>query len=35
MFDMLNSVLKNLMSKPATRLYPFEKGSPLKIQGVK
>lgn len=25
MFDMLSSILKNLTSKPATRLYPFEK----------
>lgn len=25
MFDMVNSVFKNLFSKPATRAYPFEK----------
>ena len=25
MFDMLSSILKNLFSQPATRLYPFEK----------
>ena len=30
MFDMLSSILKNLTSKPATRLYPFEKREPYK-----
>ncbi|MCX7922827.1 MAG: 4Fe-4S dicluster domain-containing protein [Clostridia bacterium] len=30
MFDMLGSVLKNLVSRPATRKYPFEKREPLK-----
>lgn len=25
MFDMINSIFKNLFSKPATRAYPFEK----------
>lgn len=30
MFDMLSSILKNLTSKPATRLYPFEKREAFK-----
>lgn len=30
MFDMLSSILKNLSSKPATRLYPFEKREAFK-----
>ncbi len=25
MFDMLGNIMKNLLSKPATRMYPFEK----------
>lgn len=29
MFDMINSVVKNLFSKPATRAYPFEKREPF------
>ena len=30
MFDMVGNVFKNLFSKPATRLYPFEKREPFK-----
>lgn len=30
MFDMLSSIFKNLGSKPATRMYPFEKREPIK-----
>jgi ech hydrogenase subunit F len=30
MFDMLGSIFKNLTSKPATRMYPFEKREPFK-----
>jgi formate hydrogenlyase subunit 6/NADH:ubiquinone oxidoreductase subunit I len=30
MFDFLGNVLKNVLSKPATRLYPYEKRPPMK-----
>ena len=30
MFDMLSEILKNLISKPATRQYPFERREPFK-----
>jgi formate hydrogenlyase subunit 6/NADH:ubiquinone oxidoreductase subunit I len=30
MFDMLGNILKNLFSKPATRMYPIEKREPYK-----
>jgi ech hydrogenase subunit F len=30
MFDFLGSVLTNLMSKPATRMYPYEVRTPMK-----
>jgi formate hydrogenlyase subunit 6/NADH:ubiquinone oxidoreductase subunit I len=30
MFEMLGNILKNLISKPATRLYPVEKREPYK-----
>jgi formate hydrogenlyase subunit 6/NADH:ubiquinone oxidoreductase subunit I len=30
MFDMLSNIFKNLGSKPATRMYPFEKREPFK-----
>ena len=30
MFDMLSSIFKNLGSKPATRMYPFDKREPFK-----
>lgn len=30
MFDMLSSILKNMTSKPATRMYPLEKREPFK-----
>lgn len=30
MFDMIGSIFKNLGSKPATRMYPFEKREPFK-----
>lgn len=30
MFDMVGNVFKNLFSKPATRLYPFDKREPFK-----
>ena len=30
MFDMLKSIMKNLVSKPATRKYPYEKREPFK-----
>ncbi|HEY5584785.1 MAG TPA: 4Fe-4S binding protein [Ruminiclostridium sp.] len=30
MFKMMGNIFKNLVSKPATRLYPFEKREPFK-----
>lgn len=30
MFDMLGNILKNMVSKPATRMYPVEKREPYK-----
>jgi formate hydrogenlyase subunit 6/NADH:ubiquinone oxidoreductase subunit I len=30
MFDFLGNVLKNVVSKPATRMYPYEKREPMK-----
>jgi formate hydrogenlyase subunit 6/NADH:ubiquinone oxidoreductase subunit I len=30
MFDFLGNVLKNVISKPATRMYPYEKRPPMK-----
>lgn len=30
MFDFLGNVLKNVVSKPATRMYPYEKRPPMK-----
>ena len=30
MFDMIGNIFKNLGSKPATRMYPFEKREPFK-----
>jgi len=30
MFDMLGNVIKNLFSRPATRMYPFEKRASFK-----
>jgi formate hydrogenlyase subunit 6/NADH:ubiquinone oxidoreductase subunit I len=30
MFDMIENVFKNLFSRPATRMYPFEKREPFK-----
>lgn len=34
MFDMLGSILKNVFSKPATRMYPVEKRQPyVKTRG--
>lgn len=30
MFKMMENIFKNLFSKPATRLYPFEKREPFK-----